>query len=47
VNYRVQASSNLIDWVTISNVISAVSPVTITDPQAGNFARRFYRGVTP
>ncbi|MDB6111575.1 MAG: hypothetical protein JWR69_3325 [Pedosphaera sp.] len=43
--YQILASTNLVDWVTITNVNAAASPVMIVDPQAGNFPRRFYRGV--
>jgi large repetitive protein len=47
VNYRIQASTNLTTWSTISNLNSAISPILITDPAASSFSRRFYRGVTP
>ena len=47
VPYRIQASTNLATWTTMSNLNSATSPILITDPQAGSFTRRFYRGVTP
>jgi len=43
--YAIQASSNLVNWVTITNVTSPTSPILISDPQAPNFAKRFYRGV--
>jgi len=46
VTYAIQASTNLINWVTITNVTSPASLVLITDPQAGSFPRRFYRGVS-
>ncbi len=46
VAYAIQASTNLINWVTITNVISALPQVTIADSLAGNYPRRFYRGVT-
>lgn len=47
VNYQIQASTNLTDWVTITNVQSATSPVLIFDGQSGNFSSRFYRALTP
>ncbi len=43
--YQIQASTNLADWVTTTNVTSALPSVVITDAQAGNYARRFYRAV--
>jgi hypothetical protein len=43
--YAVQASTNLVNWVTITNVTSPTSPILISDPQAPNYPRRFYRGV--
>jgi hypothetical protein len=46
-NYQIQASTNLTNWATIQNVISPISPVLITDPNASNYTYRFYRGVTP
>ena len=45
--YRIEASTNLTTWTTISNVNSSTSPILITDPAASAFPRRFYRGVTP
>jgi len=45
VAYAIQASTNLINWTTISNVTATVSPITISDPQAATFPRRFYRGL--
>jgi hypothetical protein len=43
--YAVQASTNLHDWVTITNVTATTPLILISDPQAGNFRDRFYRGV--
>ncbi|HSU52983.1 MAG TPA: LamG-like jellyroll fold domain-containing protein, partial [Candidatus Dormibacteraeota bacterium] len=43
--YAIQASTNLINWTTFTNVTSATPLVLISDPQAPNFPRRFYRGV--
>jgi hypothetical protein len=45
VSCDVQASTNLINWVTITNVTSALPLVIITDVQAGSYPQRYYRGV--
>jgi hypothetical protein len=43
-NYVIQASTNLINWVPIATaVIPASGVITIVDPYATNFSRRFYR----
>ncbi len=46
-NYQVQASTNLTNWATFTNVVSPVSPVLITDPNTSSYSNRFYRGITP
>jgi hypothetical protein len=46
VTYTIQASTNLINWVDITNVTSPNPLVLISDPQTANFPRRMYRGVT-
>jgi hypothetical protein len=43
--YAVQASTNFANWVTITNITSPTPLVLISDPQATNYVRRFYRGV--
>ena len=46
-SYLIQATTNFVDWITISNVVSGTTPVQLVDPQAGQFRYRFYRGVLP
>jgi hypothetical protein len=41
-NYSVQASSNLIDWVPLQ---TNVSPFTFVDTNSTTFSQRFYRSV--
>jgi uncharacterized repeat protein (TIGR01451 family) len=41
-SYVIQASTNLVDWTSIS---TNVAPFAFTDPNASNFATRFYRAV--
>jgi hypothetical protein len=40
---EIQASTNLIDWNTISTITNAIAPLDFTDPDATNFPVRFYR----
>jgi len=42
-NYRIDASTNLIDWMTITNVIERTDGPTFTDPSAASHQQRFYR----
>jgi len=42
-SYVVLASTNLVDWLPISGYIFTNPPITIFDPNATNFPRRFYR----
>ncbi len=44
--YRVQGSTNLVDWITLRTITSTNHPVTFRDTDALPF-RRFYRTVTP
>jgi hypothetical protein len=46
VTYSVQASTNLVNWTTITNVTSSTPLVLISDSQASTLPRRMYRGVT-
>jgi hypothetical protein len=39
-NYLIQASTDLIDWVTLSNALPGSGFI---DSEAGNFKQRFYR----
>jgi hypothetical protein len=41
-NYQIQVSSNLMDWVVLTNVAKTTGQITIADPSNG-FARRFYK----
>jgi hypothetical protein len=43
----IQASTNLHDWQSIVTNPAAFGTVVITDTNAGNFKRRFYRAFTP
>jgi hypothetical protein len=44
--YIIQASTNLTAWKSIAtNSLPSNGVVTITDPQAGSFTRRFYRAL--
>lgn len=46
--YRVQTSSNLVDWLTTTNFsYILVSSVHFRDDSATHGGRRFYRAVTP
>jgi hypothetical protein len=40
--YAVQASSNLVNWISLS---TNTAPFLFTDPNPGNFGRRFYRSI--
>ena len=46
-NYVIQASTNLLTWLSITNFVSTNSPVYFDDPLATNCSRRFYRAVIP
>jgi hypothetical protein len=46
VRYRVDASSDLLQWTTITNFVSTGSIMNFQDSEATNYARRFYRAVT-
>ncbi len=47
VNYRVEASTDLVHWTTITNVSSTSITTYLKDPAATNYPRRFYRAATP
>ena len=47
VSYTLQASTNLVNWIALTNFVSATGTNQFTDPLAPNFIRRFYRAVTP
>jgi len=45
--YAIQASSNLVNWISITNFTSSTNAVTILDTNAASYSRRFYRAVYP
>lgn len=46
--YQLQASTNLLQWTTLTNVVSDFfGTLNFTDPDAHLYPRRFYRGVKP
>ncbi len=47
VEYRVDASSDLVNWATITNIFSTNVTMYFVDPSATNYSRRFYRAVAP
>jgi len=44
--YAIQASSNLLDWGSITNFTATNSVMQLTDPASPAAAKRFYRAVT-
>lgn len=46
-NGHVQVSTNLVDWVTLTNFIGTNSTLNVHDAAATNFNQRFYRAVVP
>ncbi len=44
-SYVFQASTDLVHWVSISTNVPPVNPFYLTDPNATNFPRRFYRAL--
>jgi hypothetical protein len=45
--YRVQASTNLVNWTDVTNFAATATSAQIRDAAATNMARRFYRVVSP
>ena len=43
--YRIEGSTNLIDWVALANIANPSGTIQFIDLQATNFSRRFYRAV--
>jgi hypothetical protein len=43
--YEIQAATNLVHWVSLTQVVLTNAPAIFTDPQAAAFPRRFYRVV--
>jgi len=46
VQYVLLASSNLVDWISITNFTASSGAMPIVDPTAGLPAKRFYRAVS-
>ena len=46
-NGHIEVSTNLINWLTLTNFYGSNSPVTFRDPGATNSSGRFYRAVIP
>jgi hypothetical protein len=46
-NGRIEASTNLMDWVTLTNYIGTNATLHFRDVTATNLNHRFYRAVTP
>jgi len=44
-NYIIQASTDLINWLAITNFVTTNSPFYFYDPAATNYDHRFYRGM--
>jgi hypothetical protein len=47
ITYRLQASTNLLNWITISTNTPGYSPFPLTDPLGPLYPVRFYRLATP
>jgi hypothetical protein len=45
--YRIDASGDLLNWATVTNFVSTNSTMHFTDSSATNYTRRFYRAVVP
>jgi hypothetical protein len=45
--YLVQASTNLIQWMPLLDVVASNSAVQLEDPYLTNWALRFYRAIVP
>ncbi len=46
-SYRIDASSNLLDWTAVTNFVSTNTAMYFRDASATNYSRRFYRAVVP
>lgn len=46
-NYRVESSTNLLDWSTIAILVNTNGIVNFSDPSSTNTNRRFYRAAVP
>jgi hypothetical protein len=43
--YSIQASTDLVNWDTLTSALNATGTIEFTDPDAASFSRRFYRVV--
>jgi hypothetical protein len=41
--YRIEGSTDLVDWQFVAQVTATNGPVPVVDTAAANFTRRFYR----
>jgi hypothetical protein len=46
-NCRIESSTDLVFWTTLTNFVGTNVPVQFRDPAAPNYDRRFYRAVSP
>jgi len=46
-NYKVQASTNLLNWNDIAVLVNSNGIVPFIDPDSTNYSQRFYRAVAP
>ena len=46
-NGRIEVSTNLVNWTTLTNFIGTNTTLNFRDPAATNFKSRFYRAVVP
>jgi hypothetical protein len=44
-SYRIEASTNFLNWLTLTSFLSTNSPSSFNDPGATNYRQRFYRAV--
>jgi hypothetical protein len=45
--YRIQASTNLLDWTDVMSLVATNDTIQLSDPAAANHRERFYRAVSP
>jgi hypothetical protein len=43
--YRIEGSTNLVDWIPVTSITTTAEPSEFDDPSAANFGLRFYRAV--
>jgi len=42
-SYQIVASTNLLDWSLVTNLVATNNQFEFVDPSAGNYSQRFYR----